>query len=64
MGTKYTIKQWRQIKGLTQKQLADKIGMKFTTYQSKESGKRPWRADDIKNIARVLGLSIDQQLEY
>ena len=64
MGTKYTIKQWRLIKGLTQKQLANMIGMSFTTYQAKEAGKRSWRAEDIKNIARVLGLSIDQQLEY
>lgn len=62
--SKLTIKQWRQIKGLNQKQMAEKLGMKFSTYQSKESGLRPWKADEIKNIAQFLEISIENQMEY
>jgi transcriptional regulator with XRE-family HTH domain len=61
---KLTVKQWRQIKELNQKEMADKLKMKFSTYQSKESGLRPWKADEIKNIAQFLGISIETQLEY
>lgn len=62
--SKLTIKQWRQIKGLNQKQMAENLGMKFSTYQSKESGRMPWKADEIKNIAQFLEISIENQMEY
>lgn len=62
--SKHTIKQWRQIKGLNQTQMAEKLGMKFSTYQSKESGRMPWKADEIKNIAQFLEISIENQMDY
>lgn len=64
MENKHTIKQWRQLRGLNQKQMAEKVGMKFSTYQTKESGFRPWKAEEIKNIATFLRVSIETQLIY
>ena len=64
MADKLTVKQWRQLRGLTQKQLADKAGIKFSTFHAKEGGKRGWKAVEIKNIASVLGISVENQLDY
>lgn len=61
---KLTIKQWRQLRGLTQKQLASMSGIKFSTFHAKEGGKRSWKADEIKNICTVLEISIETQLLY
>ena len=61
---KLTVEQWRHIRGYTQKQLADLIGMKCATYQTKESGKRKWSANELKDIAQVLNVSIENELEY
>lgn len=62
--SRFTIKQWRNIKGYTQKQFADMIGMNFLTYHAKEAGKRPWKADELRTIAKVLNVSIDNEIEY
>ena len=64
MADKLTVKQWRQLRGLTQKQLADKAGIKFSTYHAKECGYRGWKAVEIKNIASALGISVENQLDY
>lgn len=64
MAEKLTIKQWRQLRGLTQKELADKAGIKFSTFHAKEGGKRGWKAAEIKNICTVLEVSIETQLLY
>lgn len=61
---KFTVEQWRKVRGLTQKELADQIGMKSATYQTKEAGKTQWKADEIKDIAIVLNVSIENDLEY
>ena len=59
-----TIKQWRQVRGYTQKQLAEMSGIKFSTYHAKEDGKRSWKAVEIKNICKVLDISIETQLNW
>lgn len=61
---KMTIKQWRNVKGYSQKEFAQLCGIKFSSYHAKEAGKRPWKAFEIKNICNVLGISIETQLEY
>lgn len=64
MEDKLTVKQWRMLKGYTQKQLADLANIKFPTYHSKESGLRDWKARELKQICEVLGISIESQLKY
>lgn len=61
---RFTIKQWRLIKGLTQREFAKKVGINYLTYQAKEAGKRPWKAEEIKAISTFLEVSIDKELIY
>lgn len=46
----------RAEKRLTQKQLADLIGMPAVTYISKEQGKHDFKVNEIIKIADVLGV--------
>ena len=62
--TKLTIRQWRRVKDLSQKEFANLIGMNPLTYQAKEMGKRPFKAHEIKKIAEVLEISTETQLEW
>lgn len=62
--TKLTIRQWRRVKDLSQKEFANLIGMNPLTYQAKEMGKRPFKASEIKKIAEVLEISTETQLEW
>lgn len=60
---KMTVKQHRLISGLSQKDFSLKVGIKLPTYKTKESGQRPWKAKEIKLIANILNVEIDQ-IEY
>ena len=64
MEEKLTVKQWRQLRGYTQKQLADLAGMKFATYHAKENGTRDWKANELMDVCKVLKVSIDTQVKY
>lgn len=62
--TRMTVRQWRRSLDLSQVEFAKMIGMSPYTYQAKESGHRPFKANEIKIIAQVLNISIDSQLEW
>lgn len=51
---KHTLKQWRQLAGLTQADLAEAVGRDRTTIVKWEQGKAQPRADDIATIEQVL----------
>lgn len=53
---KYTLKQWRQLAGLTQEALADMIGCDRTTLVRWEQGKTQPKADDIAKLERALSI--------
>lgn len=53
-----TIKKFRQSKGMTQKQLAEKCGLAPITIRQYESGKREPNLETIRKIATVLEVSI------
>ena len=61
---KMTIKQWRLVRGFTQKELAKLSGMEFSTYHAKESGYRSWKATELRNVCKALDVSIETQLIY
>ena len=48
--------------GLTQKEIADRIGVAPSTYSCYESGKREPDIDKIKKIASVLGVTGNELL--
>lgn len=60
---KFTVKQWRQIKGETQLDLAKFLGMPVSTYQNKEAGKSGFGALELYRIAKHFGISIESQVE-
>lgn len=42
--------------GMTQNQLSDAAGMAASTFSAKINGIRPFDADEIREICRILGL--------
>ena len=50
-------KEWRQSAGLTQQQLADRLGTTKTRVSMKESGKEGWDDAYLGALADALGLT-------
>ncbi len=53
------IKVWREYRTLTQKQLADKVGISKAYLSQIESGKRKGAMEVLASIAEALGLLLD-----
>ena len=53
----------RKSVGLTQEQLADKLGVERTTVAKWETGEASPRADKLPKLAEVLGCRIDDLFE-
>lgn len=58
------IKYYRKQQGYTQKKLAEKCGLAVGTIQQYELGKREPRMVMLQKIALVLGVGIDNLLDY
>ena len=54
--TRYTLKQWRVLAGLTQDQFAEAVDRNRTTIVSWEQGKTHPKASDIIKIEQVLNI--------
>lgn len=54
------IKQARKAKGLTQQELADETGLSLRTIQRVEKGTQEISGFSLKQICKVLGISIEQ----
>ena len=52
--------QLRKEQGITQKELADKLGISETAYRQKEKGQRAFRSDEMFIIADILGKDIGE----
>lgn len=57
---KDNVKKYRQLKGLTQKQLADKVGISGAFLSLIEQGKNKPSDDNLKKISEVLGVSVQE----
>jgi transcriptional regulator with XRE-family HTH domain len=53
------IKQIRIARGFTQQELADRIGVKRNTFSQWESGARNISVDQLKDLARAVGVTLD-----
>ncbi|GAB4015014.1 hypothetical protein GCM10028808_39170 [Spirosoma migulaei] len=53
------IREARKAKGLTQKELADKIGLSVGTVNQYEVGKQNLTIETIQKVADTLGVSFD-----
>ena len=52
------LKEWRERRGLTQEELAERIGSSHTAIQRWESGKRHPRGDNLRKLAEALDCPI------
>lgn len=56
------IRRLREERGMSQKELADKIGISRSTYISIENGKKELSLDEANTLARLFGISVDELL--
>ena len=56
------IKEYRIIKGYTQRELAEILGIKQNTYSDKELGKSKFTIDEIKIIKELFSVTYDELL--
>ena len=59
-----SLKDLRTKKKLTQKQVAEKIGMDRTDYTRLENGKRGIEAKKAKELANVFGVKLDELIKH
>ena len=60
---KNPIRVWREYRGLTQQQLAEKAGISKPYLSQLESGKRNGTTDMLKNIAQALHVGLDELVD-
>lgn len=56
------IKEYRIIRGYTQRELAEILGIKQNTYSDKERGKTNFTIDEIKIIKELFNTTYDDLL--
>ena len=58
------LKYYRELSGLTQKALADKLDITVRAYQRYESGEREPKLDILISIADIFCISLDDLIRY
>lgn len=56
---KLQIKDLRENQGLTQRQVADMLSIKYSTYSNYESGKREPNLETLEAISKLYGCTVD-----
>lgn len=56
---KFTLKQARSYAGLTQKEVANKLGISTLTYSNYERGKSDISAKQAKKFSKLVGIEMD-----
>lgn len=64
MGFQDNLRRFREATGLTAKDFAEKIGIKYGTYSSYETAGKEPKFDTLIKIAAALNVSIDDLLGY
>lgn len=63
MTTILSIKQIRVLNDLTQKEMAELLGMSEFAYRRRETGESKWSLDDIVKIKKHFEINIDNLKE-
>lgn len=58
-----TLMAYRKQKGLTQQEVADRLGMSLSGYSRIESGKRGTSVETLRKLAEIYGVSADDLLK-
>ena len=61
-GEEMRIKEYRTIKGYTQREIAELLGIKQNTYSDKELGKSKFTIDEVKLIKELFKVTYDDLL--
>ena len=61
-GEEMKIKEYRTIKGYTQREMAELLGIKQNTYSDKERGKSKFTIDEVKFIKELFEVTYDDLL--
>ena len=54
------VKEYRIIKGFTQNELSELIGITQQTYSKKERGERSFTLDEVKKKKKILNISYEE----
>ncbi|HLR34063.1 MAG TPA: helix-turn-helix transcriptional regulator [Tissierellales bacterium] len=54
------VKEYRIIKGFTQNELSELIGITQQTYSKKERGERSFTLDEVKKLKKILNISYEE----
>ena len=54
------VKEYREIKGYTQEEIAGKLGINQNSYSRKENGKRGFTVKELLLLEKILGASISE----
>jgi DNA-binding XRE family transcriptional regulator len=57
------VRAWREYLGLTQKEVADKMGVSQAALSQMESGEKKLRKVTLEKLSMAMGLSVEQVLE-
>ena len=61
-GEEIKIKEYRIVKGYTQREIAELLGIKQNTYSDKERGKTKFTIDEVKFIKELFEVTYDDLL--
>ena len=61
-GEEMKIKEYRMVKGYTQREIAELLGIKQNTYSDKERGKTKFTIDEVKLIKELFNVTYDDLL--
>ena len=53
------LKDLRKESNLTQKEVAENMGMNYFTYRNKERGEKRFNIEDVLKLSEIFGLSTD-----
>lgn len=56
MALKLTVAEARRMRGLTQKEVAEQLGIAFNTYRLKENGTTKFYVDEASKLAEILDI--------
>ena len=56
------LRQWRKFKRLTQEQVAERVGVDFTTVGRIEKGELPYNQDYLERLALAIGVEVTDLL--
>ena len=54
------VKEYRIIKGFTQNELSELIGITQQAYSKKERGERSFTLDEVKKLKKILNISYEE----